>query len=210
MVLKRLGLTFALGLAVSACFTGVDEENDGSGGTANSGNSGASLTCDNPEQLWCAGACRDLMTDAEHCGGCDNDCGPTSTCQGGVCSGICPGGQTLCGGECVDTTNDADNCGDCFNDCGDGVQCVGGFCDSCEDGQTLCGGDCPNLGGDSFHCGECFNECDDGQDCVGGMCVQAMEDTDGPMTTGTSGGGSTDGGMTSGSTGIGASSTGGT
>ncbi len=193
---KRLGLMFALGLAFSACYDGSEEDTSG-GGTENSGNSGASLTCDNANEMWCAGSCTDIMTSADHCGGCDNDCGPASTCQGGVCTGICPGGQQLCGGECIDPETDRNNCGDCFNDCGD-AQCVGGFCDFCSGEETLCGGECPNLADNYFHCGECFNQCEDGQECVAGSCVMAM-DTDAPMTTGPgdSGDSTTGGGMMS-------------
>lgn len=33
----------------------------------------------------CGGECRDLMTDADHCGGCDVDCGEGERCALGAC-----------------------------------------------------------------------------------------------------------------------------
>jgi hypothetical protein len=206
-MISRFGLAVVSALVVAACYAGADDEESASAdGTQGSGNSGPALQCEAANEMWCAGSCADIMTNADHCGGCDNDCGPTSQCEGGVCTGICAGGQTLCAGNCVTTDNDASNCGQCFNGCGDGISCVGGFCDNCTDGTVLCGGDCADFNNDSNHCGECFNDCGDGMVCEGATCV-VFVDTDGPpMTTGpgdSSGGGTTsgDGGTTGGTTG---------
>ncbi|KAK6930174.1 Stigma-specific protein Stig1 [Dillenia turbinata] len=50
----------------------------------------------------CSGLCKDIMSDANNCGGCGNACG-----YGLVC----------CYGKRVDTQNDPQNCGSCFQVC---------------------------------------------------------------------------------------------
>jgi hypothetical protein len=65
----------------------------------------------------CNGACVDTMTDGEHCGECDLDCGP-GTCEGGICN---------CGPG-IDTQTDPENCGSCGKGCAPGQTCVMGAC----------------------------------------------------------------------------------
>ncbi|KAH7444760.1 hypothetical protein KP509_02G090300 [Ceratopteris richardii] len=64
-------------------------------------------------ELCCRGRCRNVHSDAMHCG----RCGRT-----------CPHAQACCGGSCVDLNSDAAHCGSCDNFCYAGVSCQRGLC----------------------------------------------------------------------------------
>jgi hypothetical protein len=65
--------------------------------------------CQDGSPCVCNGACTDPMTDDDNCGACGNRCGPTSTCQDGVCGAppvtVLPA-QTNCGTLDVAASND--------------------------------------------------------------------------------------------------------
>jgi len=124
-------------------------------------------TCSPDRPTFCNGVCVDTMTNASHCGGCDQACGAGRVCVAGECQ--CAGGETLCGGDCVDTDTDADNCGECGTACPAGSSCVGGAC-GCPGGGVSCGGECVDTETDAEHCGGCNNACPTGASCVGGEC----------------------------------------
>jgi hypothetical protein len=73
----------------------------------------------------CSGACVDLTSDSNNCGGCGTICNATFTCQSGMCA--CPPGQTSCSGVCIDLQSNATHCGSCTNACEGGV-CSAGAC----------------------------------------------------------------------------------
>src|SRR5262245_4152524 len=58
------------------------------GSVCNAGTCG----CPTSEQMLCANACVDVMTDSEHCGGCNRPC--TGMCMNGACVAM-PGGTVL-------------------------------------------------------------------------------------------------------------------
>ena len=100
------------------------------------------LTCFQGE-AFCQGACLDITSNPQHCGGCGIVC-DSGVCSGGACEGepiaedpseqptedealMCPVGE-LCDGECVDTNMDNDHCGACGNACMGAMVCVDGGC----------------------------------------------------------------------------------
>ncbi|MBX3248410.1 MAG: hypothetical protein KF901_14620 [Myxococcales bacterium] len=91
--------------------SGVDATVDASaapdGGGADGGACAAPLTR-------CGGACVDVMTDVNACGGCGRVCeapiGGSPRCASGTCETECPAGQTDCGGTCR-TTSEACSAG---------------------------------------------------------------------------------------------------
>ena len=122
--------------------------------------------------------CVDLMTDPEHCGGCEQSCPPTQECLGGVCSQLCDHlGLNSCEGECVDVSTDRDHCGSCGRFCDRDEVCIEGQClcgaqssgdgDVCLESQSCCatkkgpGAEfyCANLSGDAENCGQCGFSC---------------------------------------------------
>lgn len=80
------------------------------------------------ETAACGDACANVVSDPDHCGGCDVACGAEEPCLAGVCG--CPAGLTACARTCVYTPGDVTNCGAC------GVTCEGG--EVCSDGACLC------------------------------------------------------------------------
>lgn len=88
----------------------------------------------------CTGECRDLATDAQHCGACGRACatGGTflqATCTYGTCKTECAVGRADCNGDpsdgCeVNANSDPNNCGGCGRVCDAiaGQACVGGQC----------------------------------------------------------------------------------
>lgn len=79
------------------------------------------------DRAWCGGSCRALLTDVNHCGGCDNACGDNGECAGGGCACTEASGMDYCDGAgCVDFTSDEQHCGGCDSAC-DGM-CRAGSC----------------------------------------------------------------------------------
>ena len=80
-----------------------------------------------PEGLTCS-VCRDLSTDANHCGACGRQCATGQVCVMGDCLAPCATGETRCGSACVNLQHDGANCGACGRTCGTGEQCYAGAC----------------------------------------------------------------------------------
>lgn len=82
----------------------------------------------------CGGACVDVTSSADHCGGC-TACNPGQTCESGACvtpaagcdPSTCTGANACCNGACVDTSTDPNHCGSCLP-CVAGETCVSGTC----------------------------------------------------------------------------------
>jgi hypothetical protein len=114
----------------------------------------------------------DLQTDPNHCGVCGNACGPTSTCESGVCTAapvacsgrgtLRPDGSCAClpgfsGANCEITAPPAPTCTD-------GIK-------NGAEGDVDCGGSCPN-------------RCAAGQSCLVGMDCQSGPNGTGSCTFG--------------------------
>jgi len=71
---------------------GASSTSSSSSSTSGAGGSGGGdpTSCSDDEEL-CGGICKDLMTDADHCGGCFQACGSGEDCLAGECS-TDPGG----------------------------------------------------------------------------------------------------------------------
>jgi hypothetical protein len=126
-------------------------------------------------QICCDGACRDLSTDARHCGTCGNACGQTgNACVGGSCTcfgrAACPPGWRCCpdgeaGPGCYLLTHSFSSCGACGNACDaeKANRCTEGVCtcngDVCTGGETCCNGVCRSAFDDPFNCGACNTFC---------------------------------------------------
>jgi hypothetical protein len=121
-----------------------------------------------PGTMSCGGACVDVSTDANHCGGCGRLC--DGSCTGGTCA--CSSGRTWCGDRCVDTSTDARHCGSCTGLCAAGQECTGGSC-SCGAGEISCSSACTDPLTDGSNCGECGVNCgglSTSGSCVAGVC----------------------------------------
>jgi formylglycine-generating enzyme required for sulfatase activity len=132
--------------------------------------------CDNKcpaEHICCSAVCRNLQTDANNCGACGNKCTGVKNCVKGSCA--CPSGQSDCSNICVNLINDVDNCGACGNKCAGGKSCVNGKCD-CPSGQSDCSGTCANINIDANNCGACGNKCTGGETCCSGVCLNLQTD----------------------------------
>ena len=117
--------------------------------------------------LLCDGACSDITTDPNNCGGCAG-AGGTVCSSGQVCaptdagSGACEtscGTATECNGACVTLSTDPNNCGD-----------DGGTCASCTPGRTCMQG--------SYCSCAAAGDCPPGLACVPGtgVCQAACND----------------------------------
>ncbi len=109
--------------------------------------------------------------DRNNCGGCGIVCGPTQSCNNGICG--CQPYEASCGGSCVDVHRDADNCGACGNVCPAGSRfCSNDHCLPCEAvGQSECDGRCIDMQNDQNNCGACGNACEAGSVCSNGRCL---------------------------------------
>ena len=114
----------------------------------------------------CGGECRNPLTDAQHCDGCDAACGGASECLNGRCgSPRCDAGTAECDGDpatvCETTvSDDAENCGKCR------VTCASAFCS----GGTCTSVDCPSGFADcnQEEADRCETELSTAEDC--GAC----------------------------------------
>lgn len=78
-------------------------------------------------ELKCGTTCRNVGTDPNHCGDCDNSCGAGGFCIDGVCAPSCDPPLTRCGSVCVDLQSNPAHCGSCGHACESGL-CVDGEC----------------------------------------------------------------------------------
>jgi hypothetical protein len=149
-------------------------------------------------QTSCSGTCRNLLTDAAHCGSCGTTCPSGQNCQAGRCVPpgtaapvvsttvpatlvmdlMCSGRETACGNSCVNLFTDKKNCGVCGRTCGSEQICVNARCGpACmESGTSLCNDKCVDLDTDMENCGACGTECKTflpnakGSLCTNGVC----------------------------------------
>jgi len=97
----------------------------------------------------CSGACVNIRTDPDNCGGCGFSAPYGETCiNGKFSSSLVSKNKTI-------TATTA------------GTQV------SCPTGQTFCSGTCRNILTDTAHCGSCGTSCPSTQVCQGGRCVIA-------------------------------------
>src|SRR5690606_5973999 len=82
-----------------------------------------------PGQTDCNGVCVDLQRNVFHCGVCNQNCGPFTTCNAGMCECI-PGWDDCAPGVMCDTNIafDSANCGGCGIACGTAEVCTQGMC----------------------------------------------------------------------------------
>lgn len=91
---------------------------------------GTSCTC-RPGLVRCGDLCVDPMTDATHCGECDDPCTGDEACGAGVCvPGDCEGFADACGAACTNTDVDPLHCGECDRPCDADETCESGVCQS--------------------------------------------------------------------------------
>ncbi len=122
--------------------------------------------------------CRDLQTDNQNCGACNNACPSGSECHAGACG--CAAEHASCDGVCIWTTWDALDCGRCGKRCGKNAMCDQGTCRTCARKETLCAGEqqpmvrkyvyCANLHEDNANCGKCGHQGPGRLSCVNGHC----------------------------------------
>ncbi len=130
--------------------------------TDSNGKSTCAFPCSGSKTM-CHGICTDLQTDPTHCGSCDIACGDGITCNSGVCTNMCPSGQTFCSNECLNFADlNIEQCGSDGN-----LHCKTGFAD-CD--QILANG-CEAALDTTSHCGSCDNACNPSNFCVQGMCM---------------------------------------
>lgn len=145
-----------------------------------------------------------ILSDPEHCGGCDQACNAGETCNGqGSCGFTCAAGTTLCDETCIDTQTDPEHCGGCNQPCYGPTfrgQCVSGVCQiTCLDGTADCNSDpsdgCErDLAADPDHCSACDTACPEGVSnttsryCESSscdlLCGFGLLDCDGDLTNG--------------------------
>ena len=120
--------------------------------------------CSEDEEI-CDGQCVDTSTDADHCGGCGQECpapeNAVPICSDSECGFECAADFDFCSGACVDLQIDSNHCGVCGNGCPEGEICQGGSCEELEcDGEELvCGSECVDVNIDPDHCGDCGIVC---------------------------------------------------
>ncbi|MDC3960260.1 hypothetical protein [Polyangium jinanense] len=134
-----------------------------------------------PPATNCNGACVDLFSSPQHCGGCSKPCitplHGKATCTAATCDFECLPGFTKCGNKCVDANTDASACGASCTTCvvpkGGFTHCDGGQCvPSCPGGFTLCNDVCADLQTSTQHCGACGVTC--AGTCIAGTCNPGM------------------------------------
>ncbi len=200
-------------LPANGCESDVSVDMDNCGACGNTCQlSHASAICDNGscqvdscDATWADcdslpnnGCERDLDSDIQNCGACDNDCHAMNaevSCQSGTCMmGDCLEGYGDCNTDAGDGceavfSSDPDNCGECGLACDAPhavSQCLLGQCNisGCEDGFGDCNLDSSDgcesdLDSDPLHCGSCGEHCDIPHaqaGCDSGLCVIAQCD----------------------------------
>ena len=127
---------------------------------------------------------KDLTSDSEHCGNCNNSCGANGICVNSECGCIFPYmdcNNLLSDGCEVNIDKDKNNCGGCDNLCSllnTAVNiCIDGRCkvESCISGYGNCDGEdsngCEkNLTSDPNNCGFCGNRCGENAYCENSSC----------------------------------------
>lgn len=104
---------------------------------------GGVCTCRGLHVRSCNGRCRDLSSNENHCGACNQACGS---------------GKTCCGGHCVDLLSNAAHCGGCHHICRRNEICRPGSGHCCveegdaEPGQACCHGFVCNPPGENCVC----------------------------------------------------------
>lgn len=169
--MARLHLAFSLFLMCAASQAGCSKKNDVAV-TNNTTNPCAGVDA-GAQDTACGGACVDVETNPQHCGGCDAACPRGAQCVAGVCG--CPSGEAVCSGACANLQDDRSNCGTCSNTCTTGASCNDGECRCPGVRGTVCAGECADLDNDSANCGQCGTSCLGGTVCVAGGCVCAGE-----------------------------------
>lgn len=85
----------------------------------------------------CDGACRNVLEDAGHCGGCDRACPDGQSCVRGACTRVdacddimcaTEAGTTCCDGACRNLLTDPAHCGACSRACSGSRICRDGSC----------------------------------------------------------------------------------
>jgi len=108
---------------------------------------------------------RDLNSDPDNCGSCDNRCVAGQSCVAGLCR--CESGQVVCGERCV-----APNaCGGCDHFSREIGEPCGERCGrwDCEGTGWVCSGE-RNLESDAANCGACQLACREDESCREGVC----------------------------------------
>jgi hypothetical protein len=156
------------------------------GGTASSPSYACSTGCTQDAPALCGMSCIDVMTNAAHCGACDNAC-PSVTngqavCEDGNCAKRCNANHHLCGDDCV-SDRDPKNCGSSCDACtaptGAQATCDGRTCGfACTNARALkCADGC--YPSDDRNCGVCGNDCaTTGSHCDGLRCVECRSNSD--------------------------------
>ena len=120
--------------AIAGCSAHVAETDGGAATDAATGDGG--VVCP-PGATACGGACIDIQSSADDCGGCGRVCPQGFICTDSVCTVACIGaacpvecdvGLLRCSPGCVDPMTDSTNCGGCGHVCAVGRLCRMGLC----------------------------------------------------------------------------------
>ena len=132
-------------------------------------------SAENCNATCCGNVCRDTTENHQHCGACDNACGPEEICIDSACryqtDPTCPPGQKMCDGTCTELYRDSNNCGSCGNSCEEGQMCISGSCQVDCGTQLRCDGTCYDPLTDRNHCGNCNTQCSDVEICISAVCT---------------------------------------
>lgn len=114
--------------------------------------------------LSCSGLCRDVMTDEQNCGMCENRCTAYQICSNGRCNNV-PGNTATMATTVPPAPLQSTSSGS------PAAAAPLPTTAACAAGKTLCNGVCTDLQTSSGNCGSCNNRCTEGQKCQGGTCV---------------------------------------
>ena len=157
-----------------------------SGANASSRSYACSTGCSDDAPVLCGMSCIDVMSDPEHCGGCDSRCPTVSNgqavCESGRCAKKCNANHHLCGEECVSDKSPEScgaQCSACLTPTGAQASCDGRVCGfTCTNSRALkCDDGC--YPSDDRNCGACGNDCaSSGKLCDGARCVECRGNSD--------------------------------
>ena len=116
--------------------------------------------CNNDDDLSNGCEVNAMADDVNNCGDCGVVCEYDQTCESGVCTNICPEGETLCGETCLNLN--ALHLASCY-------ACADLYCDADENLANGCEIDA--LAGDLNNCGSCGHVCEAGDTCEQGECL---------------------------------------